>query len=71
MRIGIVVRCERSVPYGTCAAVLHTGASTVADAYAVAEHAGWDIRGPDFCPAHSYRPTRHPIRLRRKETPNR
>jgi hypothetical protein len=54
----IVVNCERSVPYGTCAARLYTGAATEAEAFAVAERAGWDVNGtPHYCPAHAPRRT--------------
>lgn len=59
MSLSIVVSCERSVPYGTCAARLPTGATTEAEAYAVAARAGWDAgRGTDLCPAHSPRRSR-------------
>ncbi|WP_406420875.1 hypothetical protein [Streptomyces sp. NBC_00842] len=74
MSLSIVVNCDRSVPYGTCAARLHTGAATEAEAYEAAERAGWDVGGGhDFCPAHSHRPTRltPPTRLHPEETPNR
>ncbi|MEV7959321.1 hypothetical protein ACIO6T_41315 [Streptomyces sp. NPDC087532] len=67
MSIGIVVHCDRSGQYGTCAAQLHTGASTEADAYAAAERAGWDVNGtPDLCPVHAPRtqPPAPPTRLR-------
>ncbi|MFG3140784.1 hypothetical protein ACGFZA_31835 [Streptomyces sp. NPDC048211] len=61
MTLHIVVNCDRSVPYGTCAARLYTGTSTEDEALAVAERASWDINGGgrDYCPAHSPR-TRPP-----------
>ncbi|MEU8704178.1 hypothetical protein [Streptomyces sp. NPDC048565] len=57
MSLGIVVSCDRSVPYGICAALLHTGARTEAEAYAVAARAGWAAggAGADLCPAHAPR----------------
>lgn len=55
MSIGIVVGCDRSMQYGTCAAVFHTGATTEAEAYEVARRAGWEIGAPDYCPAHAPR----------------
>jgi hypothetical protein len=70
----MVVSCDDSGPYGTCAARLHTGASTEAEAYEAAARAGWDAGGGfDLCPPHRYRPTHPapPIRLHPEETPNR
>ncbi|MFE7752160.1 hypothetical protein [Streptomyces sp. NPDC057428] len=55
MSMGIVVTCDRSVPYGICAARLYTGARTEAEAYEVAARAGWSTAGAgsDRCPAHT------------------
>ncbi|MFJ8863640.1 hypothetical protein ACIRD8_35135 [Streptomyces sp. NPDC102451] len=57
MSLGIVVSCDRPVPYGICAALLHTGARTEAEAYEVAARAGWAAggAGTDLCPAHAPR----------------
>lgn len=67
MSLGIVVYCESSHRYGTCAALLYTGARTEAEAYEAAARAGWDVgRGRDYCPGHSHRPrpTHPPTPLR-------
>ncbi|MEV5678543.1 hypothetical protein [Streptomyces sp. NPDC052179] len=56
MSLALVIHCEVSQgPYGTCGVYLPTGTADAAEAYAVAERAGWST-GPDRCPGHTYRP---------------
>ncbi|MEV5688608.1 hypothetical protein AB0L68_36430 [Streptomyces sp. NPDC052164] len=56
MSLALVIRCDVSHgPYGTCGMYLPTGTADAAEAYAVAELAGWST-GPDRCPGHTCRP---------------
>ncbi|MEU0001967.1 hypothetical protein ABZ069_34170 [Streptomyces microflavus] len=55
MSLALVVHCDVSGPYGLCAASLPTGTTDEAEAYAIAEQAGWGV-DPHRCPAHSHRP---------------
>ncbi|MFJ3705053.1 MULTISPECIES: hypothetical protein [unclassified Streptomyces] len=58
MSLFMVVSCDRPVPYGTCAARLHTGVSTEAEAHQVAERAGWQVGGTTYlCPGCAPRRT--------------
>ncbi|MBK5994423.1 hypothetical protein JHN53_22800 [Streptomyces sp. MBT58] len=73
MSLALVVHCDLSDRYGSCAAYLPTGTTDEAKAYATAQQIGWSV-APDRCPAHSHRPRPVPSvrRLRprtTKETP--
>ncbi|MFE4691724.1 hypothetical protein ACFRH6_16895 [Streptomyces sp. NPDC056749] len=73
LSVSVVVSCDLSGPYGTCARQLHSGAATEAEAYEAAVRAGWDAGGGiDLCPGHNRHPapTTPPIRLHPEETPN-
>ncbi|MFJ6438513.1 hypothetical protein [Streptomyces sp. NPDC091416] len=55
MSASVVILCERSGRYGTCAAQHHAGTADEDQARKSAEAAGWSTRGPDLCPAHAPR----------------
>ncbi|MFE0243284.1 hypothetical protein ACFWZ0_02535 [[Kitasatospora] papulosa] len=70
MSLSIVVNCDRSGPYGTCAARFYSGTASEAEAYEEAARDGWDAGGGiDLCPGHRPTPPAPPTRLHPEETP--
>ncbi|MFJ3085014.1 hypothetical protein [Streptomyces sp. NPDC086838] len=57
MSARIVILCDQSGRYGTCAAQHHAGTADEDEARASAERAGWSGggAGADLCPAHAPR----------------